>query len=271
MILNVSHTTRYAYASQATHLVQKLRLTPRDSRSQTILDWSIRCPGIDRAAVHTDGLGNIVHLVAQSEPTNELAITATGRVETRDTGGVSGPDEAQVNPRMFLRATDVTRSSPGIDELAGRARQMSGGNDVTAHLHALMALISEAVVYETDTTDAGTSAAEAFEAGHGVCQDHAHILIAAARLHDIPARYVTGYLHIDGGVEAAAHHAWAEAYVPDLGWVGFDPANGICPTENYLRLAVGFDANGAAPVIGVRKGDGGEILTVDVTVKQQQQ
>ncbi len=270
MILTIRHTTHYRYADPGTQLVQKLRLTPQDNGSQTILDWKIEAPGIDNAAVHTDGLGNIVHLLAQTEPSAESSITASGRVETRDTGGVCGPDRTRINPHVFLRSTPLTQASPGIDALAEQARQ-SAGDDITAHLHALMGLISEAVVYETNTTHSGTSAIEAFEAGRGVCQDHAHILIAAARYHHIPARYVTGYLHVTGGVQAVAHHAWAEAHVPDLGWVGFDPANGICPSEHYLRLACGFDANGAAPVTGVRKGSLEETLTVDVTVKQQQQ
>ena len=116
-----------------------------------------------------------------------------------------------------------------------------------------------------------TSAAEAFEAGQGVCQDHAHIFIAATRKLDIPARYVTGYLHVEGESAAVANHAWAEACVASLGWVGFDPANHICPTERYVRLACGFDAASAAPITGTRRGGGAEELRVDVIVRQQQQ
>ena len=80
-------------------------------------------------------------------------------------------------------------------------------------LHHLMEAIATRVVYDTDATHQETSAAEAFAAGQGVCQDHAHIFIAATRRLGIPARYVTGYLHVEGEGAAAAHHAWAEAFV----------------------------------------------------------
>ena len=82
---------------------------------------------------------------------------------------------------------------------------------------------------------------------------------------------MTGYLHVEGEERAVANHAWAEAWIADLGWVGFDPANHICPTERYVRLACGFDAASAAPITGTRRGGGTEELRVDVIVRQQQQ
>jgi transglutaminase-like putative cysteine protease len=104
--------------------------------------------------------------------------------------------------------------------------------------------------------------------GKGVCQDHAHIFIAAARTLGVPARYITGYLLLDSGGTADAHHAWAEAWVEGLGWVGFDVSNGICPTDKYVRLAVGLDAGYAAPVTGSRRGGQEETLSVTVDVQQ---
>jgi transglutaminase-like putative cysteine protease len=138
-------------------------------------------------------------------------------------------------------------------------------------MHALMEAVHERVEYDIAATHAATTAAQAFDAGRGVCQDHAHILIGLARSIGIPARYVTGYLVLDeagdGAVrDAAAHHAWAEAMIPDLGWVGFDPANCLCPTERYVRLTSGLDAASAAPIRGVRRGLGRESLVVEVSV-----
>jgi transglutaminase-like putative cysteine protease len=118
-------------------------------------------------------------------------------------------------------------------------------------------------------TDSHTGAAEALADGKGVCQDHAHIFIAAARTLGIPARYVTGYLVMADPGPAAAHHAWAEAYVEALGWVGFDVANRMCPTERYVRLAAGLDAGYTAPILGSRRGGAGETLDVSVAVQQQ--
>jgi transglutaminase-like putative cysteine protease len=102
-----------------------------------------------------------------------------------------------------------------------------------------------------------------------VCQDHAHIFIAAARTLGIPARYVTGYLVLAGQATSEAHHAWAEAWVEALGWVAFDIANRICPTERYVRLAAGLDAGYAAPIVGSRRGGSTEELDVSVEVQQQ--
>ena len=106
----------------------------------------------------------------------------------------------------------------------------------------------------------------------GVCQDLAHIFIAAARSIDIPARYIGGHFHRADGVTAQeAGHAWAEAYIENLGWVGFDPTNGICTTDSHVRVAIGLDYLGAAPVRGARSGGSGETLKVAVHVDQARQ
>jgi transglutaminase-like putative cysteine protease len=137
-----------------------------------------------------------------------------------------------------------------------------------ARLHALMHGVRDRMAYRAGTTDSQTSAAEALASGVGVCQDHAHLFIAAARALDVPARYVGGYLWTgDDDAEYEASHAWAEAYVDDLGWVGFDPANRLCPTENYIRVGIGLDYWTAAPVRGIRRGVADEALSVRVQVR----
>jgi transglutaminase-like putative cysteine protease len=138
-------------------------------------------------------------------------------------------------------------------------------------LHALMNDIHSRVAYELGATHAHTTAAEAFADQRGVCQDHAHIFIAAARAAGIPARYVTGYLVTGQGASSTAAHAWAEALVPDLGWIGFDPANAKCPTDNYVRVAAGIDAAGVTPIRGSRRGGNGERMRVEVRVEIAQQ
>ena len=117
-----------------------------------------------------------------------------------------------------------------------------------------------------------TTAAEALALGLGVCQDHAHALIACAHVHGMPARYVSGYLAADAeGKPHDAAHAWAELHVPGFGWIGFDPANRCCPDERYIRLGSGLDAQEAAPIRGVSRGQGVEILAVTVAVQTQEQ
>ncbi len=104
-----------------------------------------------------------------------------------------------------------------------------------------------------------------------MCQDLTHIFIAAARELGFPARYVGGYFHRNDGVtRQQAGHAWAEAFIPSFGWVAFDPANGICATDAHVRVAVGLDYLGAAPVRGTRYGGGVETLAVSVVIDQAQ-
>lgn len=267
MLLSVRHTTRYSYDTARSLTVQRLRLTPRDTNAQKVSGWTIEADGIENAVRYVDGLGNHVHLLARATSSETLAIVATGVVDTLDTAGVVGDLGDIADPRIFLRPTPLTESSAGIDALADRI----DAADALKRLHLLLERIASRVVFQTNATHSGTTAAEAFSAGQGVCQDHAHIFIAAARRFAMPARYVTGYLHLEGDVSAVAHHAWAEAWLPDLGWVGFDVANHICPTERYIRLACGFDAVSAAPITGTRRGGGAESLDVDVVVRQQQQ
>ena len=136
-------------------------------------------------------------------------------------------------------------------------------------MHALLGAIYRDVTYEVRATTVGTSAIEAFRQRRGVCQDLSHIFIAGARHLGVPARYVSGHLaRSDGVVEQEASHAWAEALVDGLGWVGFDPANGICPGERHVRVACGFDYLSCAPVRGARRGGGAEKLTVQLTVEE---
>ena len=121
-------------------------------------------------------------------------------------------------------------------------------------------------------TEAGTTAAEALALEQGVCQDHAHALIACAHLHGLPARYVSGYLHssADGEPHDAAH-AWTEIHVGSLGWVGFDAANACCPDARYVRLGSGYDAQDAAPVRGLTVGSGAESMDVRLQVQEMEE
>jgi transglutaminase-like putative cysteine protease len=135
-------------------------------------------------------------------------------------------------------------------------------------MHALMNAIREAMRFDVQATDVTTTAKEALALGHGVCQDFAHVFISAARFLGYPSRYVSGYLFKpDAPPEQEAGHGWAESHLPDLGWVGFDATNAVCPTEAYVRVAVGLDYLGAAPVRGSRHGGAGEHLKVQVSVR----
>lgn len=265
MRLQINHTTQYGYDQPVDYALQKLRLTPLSSVVQTVMDWRIAVRGGKVEASYIDHYGNHVDLVSADRDTQALAITATGTVETKDVSGVLGHVYGRAPLWHFLEPTALTQPADRIRDLAAciarRATQLDG-------LHALSAEILEQLPYEVGATASGISAEAALEIGKGVCQDHAHIFISAARLAKVPARYVSGYLMMDDKVDQDASHAWAEAYLPDLGWVGFDVSNGYSPDERYVRIAIGRDASDAAPISGMRLGAAAETMTVSVQVQQ---
>ncbi len=269
MLIAIHHETRYTYDDPVTHAVQRLALTPPDFPGQNIRDWSIEAPGIERAPSYRDGFGNVIRLCSQSGLEGELVIIASGAVETSDRNGIVGALSAEPPPRVFLRRTPLTETGDGMiaaaDAIAARTA------DDVDRMHRLMAFLKDSLRFDTRVTDARTPAADAFAAGHGVCQDFTHVFVAMARYLGLPARYITGYLLLENEDRAEAQHAWAEVWIPALGWVGFDATNNVCPTERYVRLCCGLDADSAAPVRGLRMGRGREGLAVLVDVQQANQ
>lgn len=271
MEISVSHTTRYRFDIAPLHGLQRLRLTPESGYGQTVLDWAMTIDGATIQAEYMDHNGNQTALVAFAPDTREIIVDCRGRVQTADHAGVIGPHRGAMPLWAFVEPTALTRPGPRLRALAARFRGPADSplDRPLDRLHAMSATIHAAVVFAVGQTDAGTTAETALGAGQGVCQDHAHIFIAVARLLDIPARYVSGYLLIDGQVEQQAGHGWAEAHIAALGWVGFDIANGVSPDERYVRVATGFDYRDAAPVTGLSLGAGGSELSVLLQVDGQ--
>jgi transglutaminase-like putative cysteine protease len=265
MRLRISHSTTYRYTPAATGVIQILRMTPGSHDGQYVAEWQIGVSTDSRLEMHEDAFGNVTHVLTHGA-IETLAITAEGLIETHDTGGVLKGTDERFPPSLFLRGTPLTTPNPAMTSFVRELRSESE-DDVLGFLHALMTQINEHMTFDVDPTTSGTSAAEAFALKRGVCQDYAHIFIACARAGGVPARFVSGhFLRSDGAVHQQAGHAWAEAYVDGLGWVGFDAANGICTTDAHARVAVGLDYLGAAPVRGTRYGGGNETLTVAVKV-----
>jgi transglutaminase-like putative cysteine protease len=151
-----------------------------------------------------------------------------------------------VRPPLFLRTTPLTENSAELAALAMSARSEQGALDA---MHRLCQRVHDVVAYRPGSTSFATTATEVLEQGGGVCQDQSHVFIAAARILGVPARYVTGYLRDPERCEDAhAPHAWAEAWVEELGWIAFDCTKAYCPSEDHVRLTVGLDAADAAPI-----------------------
>lgn len=267
MRLKITHTTLYRYEAPVLYSLQRLRLTPPTCPGQHVESWHITVDGAKVEAGYNDQFGNHVHLVSTDGEAHEVRIEACGEVVTEDHAGVFGPHVGYCPLWLFQRDTPRTRAGKLTRDLV---RSLSAKEPV-AMMHDLMGAIHTAVAYRPGQTDSETTAEQALEAGQGVCQDHAHVMIAAARSMGMPARYVSGYLKMDERVAQTATHAWAEVHLPGLGWVGFDPANDHCPDARYVRLATGLCYADAAPVSGMRIGPAGEDLDVTVLVESKGQ
>ncbi len=267
MRLAIRHSTHYTFDQPVAHGLQRLRLTPKTTQGQNIIDWRMTCQGGHEQLSYDDQNFNHVTLVAVDEGVSEVTITCHGTVETQDHAGVLGQHAGHLPLWAFLGKTRLTKPGARVRQLVSSVDRSPEG--MVATLHNLSAAIRDKVIYATGETEVDTTAEEAIAAGHGVCQDHAHIFIAAARSLDIPARYVSGYLMMNNRVDQDATHAWAEAWVHGLGWVGFDVSNGISPDQRYVRVATGRDYRDAAPVTGISFGAATHHLTVDLAVEQQ--
>jgi transglutaminase-like putative cysteine protease len=267
MRIKVRHETAYTYKQLVRSAVQLLRMTPRSCNNQFVRHWRVEVDVDARLDKSEDAYGNTTHMVFIDEPVDHVRIMIEGEVDTFDTGGiVTGTYERQP-ARLHLRETALTVATDAVKGLALHAAA-AGGGDMIACLHALNLEIFKSMTFNVGATTATTTAGEAYALKTGVCQDFAHIFVSAARTLGMPARYVSGYYMRTDHADQDAGHAWAEAYLDGLGWVGFDPAQGACVNDRYVRVAIGADSNEAAPVRGARTGGLSEELTVAIQVQQ---
>lgn len=270
MRLNVSHKTTYSYVDPPNFSAEVIRLTPRTNASQHLVRWRID-PSVG-LSTWSDAFGNTCHTLVLDEPREHIEILASGEVVTSDVSGVLPQEDGELPLEVFLRSTAQTRLDEDLTEFAQAFSERLARNRIDT-LHELMGEIRDRVDYHTGQTDALATAIDAFAAGKGVCQDHAHIFLGCARMLGVPARYVSGYLY-DGEQNEAyvAGHAWAAAWIDDLGWVSFDVSNCKSATDAHISIAVGLDYETAAPIRGVRSGEvGDEALDVAVHVSAAQQ
>jgi len=265
MRLTVRHATTYTYDPPAERCALRVRLFPPSFDSQRVKSWAVSVNGQPLHALLTTATADKEAIWTCHGAGEEIAIVAEGEIETADSAGVVRGLRESVRPSVYLRATPLTEADKKIEALAAAAT----GEKPLDRMHSLFNAVADAVEYKTGSTASHTTAAQALKAGQGVCQDHAHILISAARSLGMPARYVVGYL-LALEEKLTETHAWAEAYVPDIGWVGFDSANRLCPTDRYIRLGCGLDAADAAPIRGNVMGGPKERLSASVDISQMQ-
>ena len=261
MRIRVDYSTSYDYSAQASDVVQLLRVEPGAHDGQHVLHWRLDTDVDGHLRRSFDSFGNVIHMFYADHPLQKLTLHVTGEVETYNTLGVISHGVEPLPPAVFLRHTTLSAPDAAIRALA---RECDSASQL-ATCHTLMTTIFQSMDFDADVTHSHTDASHAFGLRAGVCQDYSHIFLAAARSLRIPARYVSGHLlRADGLVIQPAGHAWVEAFIPDLGWTGFDPTNDTSTTEAYLRVAIGLDYLDAAPVRGARRGGGAETLIVSV-------
>jgi transglutaminase-like putative cysteine protease len=275
MRIRVSQQMTYRYAPAAKSLIQTLRLTPRNTESQFVVNWRIDVDVDGRLRPVEDAFANLTHVLSVAGPVEQISVNVQGTVETFDSAGVVRGAVERFPESLYLRDTPLTEAGEAVQAFAEEATA-AGQDDRLARMHLLMAAIHQRFDYDASESRTALSAADTLSRGAGACQDFAHLFIAAARHLSVPARYVSGFVWRGepgskerGGADAG--HAWAEVYIAGLGWVAFDPANKICPAGAHVRVAAGLDQLGAAPVRGAQYGGGEERMEVRVAVDALEQ
>ena len=246
MRASIQFQLQVAYAEPVRGLNQILRLTPRGFDSQEVRDWRVDVSPDATLRRGEDAFGNIVHACSHDGPLGSLTVTAEGLIETHDAAGVVRGLNERFPLDVFLRDAPATHAG---GELAAFAREaLAQEADPLGRMHLLMDVLHKALAFAPGETEPPRSAKEVFKERAGSARELAQVFVAAARNLSVPARFVSGfYLGVGDVGEAGPHHAWAEAFVDPIGWIGFDPALGHTPREKHLRLAAGLDYFAAAP------------------------
>jgi len=266
MRIAITHETRYAYDAPVRSSTQYLRLVPRDTTRQKVLEWKLDTPA---PTVRTrDGYGNVLDVLTLEKPVSEIRIVANGEVET--TAVVDEPADFPVqtlSPLLFLRATGLTRPDPPVAALAEGFRSNACTRD---GLRDLAEAIRQRVQPKVGATSFYPCAADVLAAGSGLPQDLVHVFIACCHHLGVPARYACGYVYLpERAGEASLGHSWAEAWVNER-WRSFDLALGGYIDERHVKVAMGADHLDACPIRGTRIGGGEESMTVKSQLRQRQ-
>ena len=267
MLYTVRHVTRFVYEAPISESVMEVRMQPRTDASQRCIQFGLSTSPISRVMMYQDHDGNIVHHFGIPGSHSQLTLTAEALVEVGpaplipynlgddawgrlDALTASGEFWELVNSSPFAKRT------PLLDELAKEIR-LERGEDPLVLLRRLTTEIYDRFEYSPQSTRVDSPIDEALQSRRGVCQDFAHIMIALVREMGVPCRYVSGYLlhqeRADRSSESATH-AWLEALLPDVGWVGFDPTNNRLAEDRHIRVAIGRDYADVPPTRGVFRG-----------------
>ena len=261
----IEHTTEYIFDEPIDFCMQQIRVTPSSNTLQVVKDWSVKVDGGERTFNYRDFNGNVVNFIEINQLTEKFSIHASGSVKTYEKNGVLGTHSGNCPLWLFKQESRRTKAGSRCRRLARSVKN----KDLLESMHELSKKVEASFIYDKTASNVTIGAEEALSLGRGVCQDFTHVFVCAARRLGVPSRYVSGYLLDPENNVREAMHGWPEVYVSSLGWVGFDPVNGICPDERYVRVAIGRDYEDIAPTKGLFLGSREEIMNVALTVSQQ--
>jgi transglutaminase-like putative cysteine protease len=280
MFYSIRHVTKFVYTPAVTESMTEVRMQPRAEGGQRCLKFELLTQPRARILGYRDYLGNVVHHFDIPGKHSQLKITAESTVEITPPPALPESlgedawmalDEKRQSDEYwdYLAPSEYAVETALLAELSRELRIERRGDPLSL-LKELNTAIFEKFDYAPQSTSVDSPIDDALRARKGVCQDFAHIMIALARSVRIPCRYVSGYLfhETDGHDRSAsdATHAWVEAHLPELGWVGFDPTNNLIAGERHIRTAVGRDYADVPPTRGVFKGNAQSELSVGVQV-----
>ncbi len=266
MKLEIVHSTRYRYSGPIAETVMEVRLRPMNGNGQRCVDFKLELSHGVKARAYVDGFGNHVHYFNLVRPHSGLTVSSRSTVET-GLGPDTEPGEQLVHD--FIRFRSPVKEVDGVRELARRhaIADLTSPESVEHALDELTLTISREFTYDRTVTNVYSSVDDVLELRAGVCQDFAHLFIAAARAMGVPTRYVSGYIHSPGEKISTASHAWGEAWVEGRGWIGFDATHPVRTTPHHVRLAVGRDYTDAAPTRGVYVGSATGSMAISVKTR----
>jgi transglutaminase-like putative cysteine protease len=263
MHLSIRHETHYDYSTPLEYALQSLCLTPSANEHQTVRRWALQVPGTLYSQV--DGYGNQMHTWTLARRVWRGTVRAQGLVHTHASPELSD-GAGSLAPQVYLRTTPLTEADAALRQL-GRKHLARGVSH--AALLALSDDVADRVRYRSGLTDIKTTAAQALQQGEGVCQDQAHVMLAACRASGVAARYVSGYFYAPGAPDLASH-AWVDVCldIDARRWLSIDITHRCLMDERHVRLAVGPDYAACPPIRGVRSGGGAEAMKVDIAIEQ---
>tara|TARA_A100001015_G_C14901843_1_gene676703 strand:- start:372 stop:1181 length:810 start_codon:yes stop_codon:yes gene_type:complete len=269
MKIKVKHQTTYHFDQIVPRLIQSIKLYPSKCKNQKIINWNIHSDKGNIIESHQDSLGHKVFNIFNKNFKGKQVITSNGVIETKDYSGLMKGLNERVDPLCFLRQTKLTEPCEKIFDLSNKVKKNK--NNVIKFCHDINLITAESIKYVAGSTSTNTSAKKSIEQGRGVCQDFAHILISLARLNNIPARYINGFLLEDLNSQENFTHAWVEMFIKDLGWVAFDPSHKKCIDDKYIRISCGQDFLDASTIKGIKTNySGKENLNVKISVSNCQ-